>query len=83
MEEGLAKRLNVALGDTVTFMGDTQEFRAKVTSLRKVDWESLRPNFYFIFPEGHRRATAELAYQFPLGEWQRHVDATQPPVPYY
>ena len=50
MEEGLAKRLNVALGDTVTFMGDTQEFRAKVTSLRKVDWESLRPNFYFIFP---------------------------------
>ena len=33
-------------------MGDTQEFRAKVTSLRKVDWESLRPNFYFIFPEG-------------------------------
>ncbi|STP21497.1 putative permease [Escherichia coli] len=35
MEEGLAKRLNVALGDTVTFMGDTQEFRAKVTSLRK------------------------------------------------
>ena len=33
-------------------MGGTQEFRAKVTSLRKVDWESLRPNFYFIFPEG-------------------------------
>lgn len=52
MEEGLAKRLNVGLGDTVTFMGDTQEFRAKVTSMRKVDWESLRPNFYFIFPEG-------------------------------
>lgn len=52
MEEGLAKRLKVALGDTVTFMGDTGEFRAKVTSLRKVDWESLRPNFYFIFPEG-------------------------------
>lgn len=23
MEEGLAKRLNVAFGDTVTFMGDT------------------------------------------------------------
>ena len=52
MEEGLAKRLNVALGDTVHFYGRYQEFRAKVTSLRKVDWESLRPNFYFIFPEG-------------------------------
>jgi len=52
MEEGLAGRLKVTLGDTVTFTGDTQEFSAKVTSLRKVDWESLRPNFFFIFPAG-------------------------------
>ncbi|EDJ9061664.1 ABC transporter permease [Salmonella enterica subsp. arizonae] len=52
MEEGLAKRLNVRLGDSVTFMGDTQAFSAKVTSLRQVDWESLRPNFFFIFPSG-------------------------------
>ncbi|MDK9366449.1 putative ABC transporter permease subunit YbbP [Lelliottia wanjuensis] len=52
MEEGLAARLNVGLGDTVTFTGDTQDFSAKVTSLRKVDWESLRLNFFFIFPSG-------------------------------
>ncbi|MNB67838.1 FtsX-like permease family protein [compost metagenome] len=52
MEEGLAARLKVGLGDTVTFTGDTQGFSAKVTSLRKVDWESLRPNFFFIFPSG-------------------------------
>ena len=52
MEEELAKRLNISLGDSVTFMGDTQDFTARVTSLRKVDWESLRPNFYFIFPQG-------------------------------
>ncbi|WP_449548404.1 putative ABC transporter permease subunit YbbP [Lelliottia amnigena] len=52
MEEGLAGRLKVGLGDTVTFTGDTQDFSAKVTSLRKVDWESLRPNFFFIFPPG-------------------------------
>ncbi|MGS0636719.1 putative ABC transporter permease subunit YbbP [Citrobacter sp. VF227] len=52
MEEGLAKRLNVRLGDRVTFMGDTQDFSATVSSLRKVDWESLRPNFFFIFPSG-------------------------------
>jgi putative ABC transport system permease protein len=52
MEEGLATRLNVKLGDSVTFTGDTQDFSAKVTSLRKVDWESLRPNFFFIFPPG-------------------------------
>ena len=52
MDEGVAKRLNIKLGDSVTFMGDTQDFSAKVSSLRKVDWESLRPNFYFIFPPG-------------------------------
>ncbi len=52
MEEGLATRLNVNLGDSVTFTGDTPDFTAKVTSLRKVDWESLRPNFFFIFPPG-------------------------------
>lgn len=52
MEEGLAKRLNVRLGDSVTFMGDTQAFSAKVTSLRQVDWESLRPNFSSFFLPG-------------------------------
>jgi putative ABC transport system permease protein len=36
----------------VTFTGDTQDFSAKVSSVRKVDWESLRPNFFFIFPQG-------------------------------
>ncbi|WP_342321778.1 putative ABC transporter permease subunit YbbP [Kosakonia sp. BYX6] len=52
VDEGLAERLGLKLGDTVSFMGDTQEFSAKITSLRKVDWESLRPNFFFIFPSG-------------------------------
>ncbi|NDJ58593.1 ABC transporter permease [Enterobacteriaceae bacterium 4M9] len=52
IEEGLANRLNIRLGETISFTGDTQTFSAKVTSVRKVDWESLRPNFYFIFPPG-------------------------------
>lgn len=52
LEEGLADRLKLKLGDSLTFTGDTQDFTAKVTSLRKVDWESLKPNFFFIFPDG-------------------------------
>ncbi|ERK18187.1 hypothetical protein L579_1508 [Pantoea sp. AS-PWVM4] len=52
VETELADRLGVKLGDTLTFSGDTQQFSAKITSLRKVDWESLRPNFFFIFPPG-------------------------------
>ncbi|WHS97835.1 MAG: hypothetical protein LZT29_00717 [Pantoea stewartii] len=52
MEVALADRLGVKPGDSLTFEGDTQRFSAKITSLRKVDWESLRPNFFFIFPPG-------------------------------
>ncbi|MFP1890799.1 putative ABC transporter permease subunit YbbP [Lonsdalea quercina] len=52
IEQGVAERLGVSLGDTLTFTGDTQPFSAKVTSFRQVDWESLRPNFFFIFPPG-------------------------------
>ena len=52
MEVELADRLGVKLGDTLTFTGDTQQFSAIISSLRKVDWESLRPNFFFIFPSG-------------------------------
>ncbi|MEN5016443.1 putative ABC transporter permease subunit YbbP [Erwinia sp. Eh17-17] len=52
IEQELAKRLGVKLGDTLTFTGDTQEFSAKISSMRKVDWESLKPNFFFIFPPG-------------------------------
>ncbi|WP_418162394.1 putative ABC transporter permease subunit YbbP [Pantoea vagans] len=50
MEVELADRLGLKLGDTLTFDGDTQTFSARITSLRKVDWESLKPNFFFIFP---------------------------------
>lgn len=52
VDQGVASRLGVKLGDRLTFTGDTRAFTATVSSLRKVDWESLRPNFYFIFPEG-------------------------------
>ncbi|WP_455811875.1 putative ABC transporter permease subunit YbbP [Pseudomonas graminis] len=52
IEQELANRLGVKLGDTLTFTGDTQDFSAKISSMRKVDWESLKPNFFFIFPPG-------------------------------
>ncbi|AVR03189.1 putative ABC transporter permease subunit YbbP [Pluralibacter gergoviae] len=52
IEEGVAKRLGLGPGDKVTFSGDTQAFSATISSVRQVDWESLRPNFFFIFPPG-------------------------------
>lgn len=52
MEVEEARKMGIKLGDTLTFTGDTQPFSATVTSFRRVDWESLRPNFFFIFPAG-------------------------------
>lgn len=50
MEEGIAKTLGLRLGDRLRFdiAGMTQE--STITSLRKVDWGSMRANFFVIYP---------------------------------
>ncbi len=48
----LAGELGIKLGDRVTFSIADQTLTATVQSIRKVQWQNLRPNFYFIFPRG-------------------------------
>ncbi len=48
VEEGIAKRLGIAPGDTLTFEVAGTRFSAQVTSLRKVEWDSFKPNFFVI-----------------------------------
>ncbi|HET8872012.1 MAG TPA: FtsX-like permease family protein, partial [Aquabacterium sp.] len=50
VEEGLAKTLGLKLGDRLKFdlAGTPQEGR--ITSLRKVDWSSMRVNFFVMTP---------------------------------
>lgn len=50
IEQGAAERLGVSLGDKMTFTGNGTDFSASISSIRQVDWESLQPNFFFIFP---------------------------------
>ncbi len=52
VEEGLAKTLGITLGDTLHYMVGGDEFTAKVTSLRKVEWDSMRANFFVMAPPG-------------------------------
>jgi len=42
----------VKLGDALTFDVGGNRVTAKVTSLRKVDWDSFRVNFFALFPPG-------------------------------
>jgi hypothetical protein len=50
VEEGLAQQLGLKLGDTLHFDIGGQPRAARITSLRKVDWGSMRVNFFVIFP---------------------------------
>jgi len=50
VEEGLAKSLGLALGDRLRFDIAGQLREGRITSLRKVDWGSMRVNFFVMFP---------------------------------
>jgi putative ABC transport system permease protein len=52
IEQKLAKSLQVALGDQLTFTVGSQQFQAKISSIRQVKWETMKPNFYMIFSPG-------------------------------
>ncbi len=51
VEKKLAERLKIKLGDTLTFMLAAETFSAKVSSIREVEWDRMRPNFYMLFTE--------------------------------
>jgi putative ABC transport system permease protein len=50
VEDGLAKTLGLKLGDAVRFDIGGVQTEARITSLRKVDWGSLRANFFAMYP---------------------------------
>ena len=52
LEEGIANTLGVKLGDRLTFDSGGLRVTAPITSLRKVDWDSFRVNFFALFAPG-------------------------------
>lgn len=58
VEEGIARSLGWRLGDTLTWEVAGQRFSAPITGLRKLDWDSMRVNFFVI-------ATPQLLAGFP------------------
>lgn len=50
IEEGIAETLGIKLGDSLTFDIAGQLVTARATSLRKVNWDSMRANFFVIMP---------------------------------
>lgn len=72
VEQGLAETLGWKLGDEVEFDVAGQRFRAVITSLRKVKWESFRPNFFVI---GNAQALQSQAASYISAIRVPHGDA--------
>jgi putative ABC transport system permease protein len=49
LEEGIAKELNVKLGDVITWNVQGVVIPTRITSLRKVVWTRFEPNFFVVF----------------------------------
>src|SRR5690606_14089699 len=52
LEERFAERLNLRIGDELTFDISGIEVAGRVVNLRKVRWTSFQPNFFVQFNEG-------------------------------
>ena len=53
LEEGIAQTLGLKLGDRLRFDIAGVLTDARITSLRKVDWSSMRANFFAMYPINH------------------------------
>jgi putative ABC transport system permease protein len=69
VEQGLAKRLGWKLGDRLTWQIAGENFTAPITSIRKLDWDSMQVNFFVIASPGlFDRAPTSYITSFHLPE---------------
>jgi len=85
VEQKVARDLDINLGDTLTFVVNSQEFSATVDSIRAVKWQSLKPNFVFIFSEdviAQLPATWMLSFRVEQGQSEQvdHLARSYPTV---
>jgi len=50
VEQGIAERLGWKLGDELTWTVGAERFSGRITSLRKLRWDSMKVNFFVITP---------------------------------
>jgi len=70
LEQDLANTLGIKLGDKLTFDVAGNPLTVTVTSLRKVDWDTMRANFFAVTPPGvleQYSASYITSFHLPLG----------------
>lgn len=71
MEKGLADSLQLKLGDTLTYDIAGTRLDLPITSLRKVEWDTMRANFFAVTPPGvldEFAASYITSFHLPLGK---------------
>ncbi len=63
IEEGIAKTLKLKLGDRLRFDMAGVLHEARITSVRRVDWTSMRANFFVMYPVS--RMTTGAGFDVP------------------
>jgi putative ABC transport system permease protein len=77
VEKRLVERLDIKMGDVLTFNIGSEVIETEVTSLRDVNWQSLQPNFFFVIePRALRNFTPTYISSFGLPP-ERKSDVTQ------
>jgi putative ABC transport system permease protein len=73
IETEIADRLDIELGDTLTFNLGSEVISAQVTSMREVNWQTLQPNFFFILhPKAMENFSATYITSFNLDESRKN-----------
>jgi len=52
IESGIAKALGIKLNDTLSFLISGKVVSAQISSIRKVNWDTMRPNFFIVAKPG-------------------------------
>jgi len=82
IEEEVAGRLDIELGDVLTFNIGSEIINATVTSLREVNWQTMQPNFFFVLhPKAMENFSATYITSFSLDE-SRKADITALMAPF-
>jgi putative ABC transport system permease protein len=71
LEEGLAKKLGLKVGDKLVYDIAGTRVDLTVSSLRKVDWDTMRANFFAVTPPGVLEGFAAsyiTSFHLPLGQ---------------
>jgi putative ABC transport system permease protein len=63
IEEGIAKTLKLKLGDNLRFDMAGMLHEARITSVRRVDWTSMRANFFVMYPVS--RMMTDAGFEVP------------------